>query len=225
MSSQVQDLFNRIAPVYDRLNDWLSLGSHRLWKKLAIQFAEVHAGETWLDLCCGSGDLAGLLAGRVGSSGQVIGVDFAVQQLTIARQRFPYANIQWRLGDALALDCGDGSLDGVMISYGLRNVMDISQCLGEVYRVLKPSGRMVVLDFHYPYSPAMKAFQQFYLENVVVPTARRFELEQEYAYIFPSLLKFPQGKTQEELARLVGFSRAVHYPIALEMMGILVAEK
>ncbi|MFN3926489.1 MAG: bifunctional demethylmenaquinone methyltransferase/2-methoxy-6-polyprenyl-1,4-benzoquinol methylase UbiE [Pseudanabaenaceae cyanobacterium] len=225
MSVALQNLFNRIAVVYDRLNDQLSLGNHRLWKKMAVKLAQPQVGQIWLDLCCGSGDIAGLLAKQVGTTGRVIGLDFAAQQLAIARQKFRDANICWQLGDALNLPFFDATFDGVIISYGLRNVDDINLCLREIYRVLKPNAKLVALDFHRPYNALMAHFQKFYLENIVVPTARKYQLAQEYAYILPSLEKFPQGKMQTALALQAGFQQAIHYPIAGEMMGVLIAVK
>ncbi len=88
-STEVQAIFNKIAPVYDQLNDLLSLGIHKTWKQMAVMWSEASYGSTCLDLCCGSGDLAWMLAKCVGSTGQVFGVDFSVEQLAIARNRQP----------------------------------------------------------------------------------------------------------------------------------------
>jgi len=227
-AKDIHSIFNRIAPVYDRLNDQLSLGSHRLWKKMAVRFAQPIQGEVWLDLCCGSGDIAGLLASKVAPTGKVFGVDFAESQLAIAQQKFPthiQQYIQWQAGDALNLQFPEAFFDGVTIAYGLRNVVDGRQCLQEVYRVLKAGGRAVILDFHLPYDFLWQKFLELYLSNIVVPTAKQYGMEQEYAYIFPSLLRFPQGKDQERIARSCGFGSAIHYAIAGGMMGILVLTK
>jgi demethylmenaquinone methyltransferase/2-methoxy-6-polyprenyl-1,4-benzoquinol methylase len=227
-AQDINSIFNRIAPIYDQLNDSLSLGSHRLWKKMALRFAEPSQGEVWLDLCCGSGDMAGLLAQKVAPTGRVIGVDFAESQLAIAKHKFPahvQQYIQWQVGDALSLQFASASFDGVTIAYGLRNVVDMHQCLREMYRVLKQGGRAVVLDFHLPDNYLWRQFQEFYLRNIVVPTAKLYGMEQEYAYIFPSLLRFPQGRAQEQLALNCGFASAMHYAIAGGMMGILVLTK
>ncbi len=227
-ADDINSIFNRIAPIYDRLNDSLSWGSHRIWKKMALRFAEPLPGEVWLDLCCGSGDMAGLLAQKVAPTGRVYGVDFAESQLAIAKGKFPahiHKYIHWQLGDALNVPFATATFDGVTIAYGLRNVVDMRQCLQEVYRVLKAGGRAVILDFHLPYNFLWRQFQQFYLSNIVVPTAKIYGMEQEYAYIFPSLLRFPQGRAQEQLALSCGFHSATHYAIAGGMMGILLLTK
>ncbi|MBW4521147.1 MAG: bifunctional demethylmenaquinone methyltransferase/2-methoxy-6-polyprenyl-1,4-benzoquinol methylase UbiE [Scytolyngbya sp. HA4215-MV1] len=228
-SDQIRTLFDRIAPVYDQLNDWLSLGQHRVWKQMTVQWSQAKPGDTCLDLCCGSGDLALMLAKIVGLSGHVIGADFAAAQLEIARQRseqcYPVPPIQWVEADALDLPFADQTFDAATMGYGLRNVVDIERSLKELYRVLRPGATVAILDLHRPSNPQFRAFQQWYLQMLVIPTARRFGLTEEYAYLSPSLDRFPRGQEQVRLAKQVGFVRATHYPIAGGTMGVLVATK
>lgn len=227
-SEQIRTIFDRIAPVYDQLNHWLSLGQHRIWKQMAVKWSQAKPGDTCLDVCCGSGDLAQMLAEQVGAGGQVFGVDFSSAQLAIARQRLQarYLDlpITWVEGDALNLPFPDQHFDAATMGYGLRNVMDIAGSVKELYRVLKPGARAAILDFNHPSSEWMRTFQQWYLDAIVVPTARQFGLTEEYAYIAPSLDRFPTGPEQVSLARKVGFS-ATHYPIAGGTMGVLVVQK
>jgi demethylphylloquinol methyltransferase len=228
-ASEIQEMFDRIAPVYDVLNDRLSFGQHRIWKMMAVKWSGANFGDTALDLCCGSGDLALMLAKRVGSNGKVSGLDFSCQQLTIAKSRDlaspTKAPIDWLEGDALNLPFADNYFDCATMGYGLRNVTDIALCLKELYRVLKPQAKAAILDFHLPDLPYLQSFQQWYLENFVVAAARDFGLEAEYAYINPSLARFPISREQVELATQAGFSSAVHYPLLGGMMGILVLTK
>ena len=227
-ASQIQTIFDRIAPVYDRLNDRLSFGQHRIWKLMAVKWSEAKPDDNALDVCCGSGDLALLLAKQVGNTGKVTGLDFACEQLAIAKQRqlikCPTVPIDWIEGDALALPFQDNQFDCATMGYGLRNVTDIPLSLQELWRVLKPGAKAAILDFHRP-SGYMQAFQQWYLANVVVPTARDLGMKEEYAYINPSLERFPLGTEQIELAKAAGFSQTVHYPLMGGMMGILVLTK
>jgi demethylmenaquinone methyltransferase/2-methoxy-6-polyprenyl-1,4-benzoquinol methylase len=227
-ASEIRDLFDRIAPVYDQLNNGLSLGQHRVWKRMAVKWSEPDAGDIGLDLCCGSGDLAQLLARQVGATGQVYGVDFSSALLAIAEQRiknqYPPLPIRWVEANALDLPFADNYFDAATMGYGLRNVTDIPRCLSELYRVLKPGAKAAILDFHRPKQPLMRAFQQWYLENAVVPAAERLGLTEEYAYIAPSLERFPTGREQVSLAQKAGFA-ATHYPIAGGMMGVLVVSK
>ena len=226
---KIKEIFDRIAPVYDQLNDRLSWGQHRIWKLMAVKWSEVKSGNHALDICCGSGDLALLLAKRVGNSGKVTGVDFASEQLAIAKQRqrikCPRATIDWLEGDALALPFGDNQFDCATMGYGLRNVSDISLSLQEVLRVLKPGAKAAILDFHRPDPGIMSGFQQWYLANIVVPTAEEMGLKEEYAYINPSIDRFACGTEQVKLSYAVGFSQAIHYPLMGGMMGILVLTK
>ncbi|NJK39585.1 MAG: bifunctional demethylmenaquinone methyltransferase/2-methoxy-6-polyprenyl-1,4-benzoquinol methylase UbiE [Oscillatoriales cyanobacterium RM2_1_1] len=226
----VQQIFNRIAPVYDQMNDGLSLGLHRVWKRMAVKWCQPFSGATALDLCCGSGDLARLLAQQVAPYGQVYGVDFSPAQLAIARGRelafsLPIAPLIWAEADVLALPFRDQTFDCATMGYGLRNVADISQSLRELHRVLKPGARAAILDFHRPGNPQLSRFQRWYLDTFVVPQARSQGLEAEYAYIFPSLEKFPIGSEQVEIAHESGFHRVTHYQIAGGMMGVLVVQK
>lgn len=227
-ASEIRDLFNRIAPVYDQLNNWLSLGQHRIWKLMTVKWSNPHPGSICLDLCCGSGDLAQLLARQVGSTGHVYGVDFSPALLAIAHQRvqnqYPPLSINWVEANALDLPFEDNYFHAATMAYGLRNVTNIPRCLSELHRVLKPGAKAAILDFHRPNEPIMRVFQQWYLETVVVPAAKQLGLTEEYAYIAPSLERFPTGREQVHLAQNAGFT-ATHYPIASGMMGVLVVTK
>lgn len=228
-SADIQAIFNQIAPVYDQLNDTLSLGLHRVWKQMTVSWCNPQLGDRGLDVCCGSGDLARLLARRVGPTGQVVGLDFSAAQLAIAQQRTAQGvqplPVQWIEGDALALPFEDNQFDAATMGYGLRNVVDIPASLGELHRVLKPGATIAILDFHRPDSQMLQTFQQWYLKNLVIPSAERFGLKDQYAYIVPSLERFPNGRSQVQLAKSAGFRTVTHYAIASGMMGVLVATK
>ena len=226
-SEKIKTIFNRIAPVYNQMNDWLSLGQHRIWKQMAVKWSNPSPGNICLDLCCGSGDLALLLAQQAGPSGSVFGVDFSREQLAVAASRdrpflTPSSPITWVESDALDLPFPDNYFDCATMGYGLRNVTDIPRSLQELHRVLKPGATAAILDLHRPNNSLMRSFQQFYLESLVVPIAQQFGMTQEYAYINPSLAKFPIGSEQVAIAHLAGFTNATHYPIAGAMMGVLV---
>ncbi|MEA5490059.1 MULTISPECIES: bifunctional demethylmenaquinone methyltransferase/2-methoxy-6-polyprenyl-1,4-benzoquinol methylase UbiE [Pseudanabaena] len=229
--TDIQQIFDRIAPVYDRFNDLLSLGQHRIWKKMALRWCEPQQGEKWLDLCCGSGDMTALVAQKVAPTGQVIGVDFSKELLAIAADKAKNYSpkiqkcLTWQQGNVLHLPFADNSFNGATLAYGLRNVASIPQCLSELHRVLQNGSKVAILDFHRPSDRLMQTFQDFYLAQVVVPLADRFEMTDEYAYIAPSLARFPIGSEQVKLAKAAGFSQAKHYAIANGMMGILVLQK
>ena len=228
-ASYIRSIFDRIAPVYDSLNDLLSLAQHRVWKLMAVKWINPKIGDTGLDLCCGSGDLAVMLARQVGSNGKVFGVDFSSQQLAQACQRvenyYPPLAIAWVEADVLHLPFEDNYFDCATMGYGLRNVIDIPACLVELHRVLKPGAKAAILDFHRPSNPTLQNFQQWYLDHIVVPAAQHFGLTEEYAYISPSLDRFPIGSEQVKLALQAGFTAATHYQLAAGMMGVLVITK
>lgn len=228
-AQEIQALFDRIAPVYDDFNQQLSWGLHQVWKQMTVDWSGAAPGHTCLDVCCGSGDLALLLARRVGPEGRVYGLDFSAAQLAIACQKatgkFGLASIEWVEGDALHLPFLEAQFDAATMAYGLRNLTDIPQGLQELCRVLKPGAKAAILDFHQPQSPWMRQFQQWYLDRIVVSTAERYGLTDEYAYISPSVDRFPAGREQVQLAKTAGFQDAVHYAIAGGLMGVLLVER
>ncbi|XP_038885206.1 2-phytyl-1,4-beta-naphthoquinone methyltransferase, chloroplastic [Benincasa hispida] len=230
-ASDRQALFNRIAPVYDTLNDLLSLGQHRIWKRMAVSWSGAKAGDCVLDLCCGSGDLAFLLSQKIGSVGKVTGLDFSREQLSIASSRQNslskpfYNNIEWVEGDALNLPFPDCSFDAITMGYGLRNVMDKRKALEEMLRVLKEGSKVSILDFNKTTQPTTAAIQEWMINNIVVPVASGYGLAEDYKYLSKSINEFSTGKELEELALEVGFSTSIHYEISGGLMGNLVASR
>lgn len=224
---EIQEMFDRISPVYDFLNDWLSLGLHRVWKLMAVKWTDLKPNSIALDLCCGSGDLTFLLRQQI-NQGKVIGIDFSRQLLTIARQKAQqkgYEDIEWIEGDVLSLPFADNSFDCITMGYGLRNLQDIPTCLKEIKRVLKPNGKAAILDFHQPDNEGIASLQKFYLDYVVLTMAQCFGKRDDYAYIYPSLQRFLKGHRQIQLAKTTGFSQQIHYPLLGGMMGVLVLTK
>ena len=148
-ANYIRDLFDRIAPVYDDLNESLSFGLHRVWKQMTVDWSGAQPGMNVLDVCCGSGDLALLLARQVGAQGRVTGADFAVEQLAIASQRAATkgytTRTTWVEADALSLPFEAEQFEALTMGYGLRNLIDIAQGLRELQRVLKPGAKAAIL--------------------------------------------------------------------------------
>ena len=225
----VEQLFDSVASRYDQLNDLLSLGLHRQWKRQLQCFLRPAPGETWLDLCCGTGDLALELARRVRPGGSVLGLDVAAAPLELARQRQsrqPWLNVVFQQGDALSTGLPDASADGIVMAYGLRNLADPAAGLKEMARLLKPGRRAGVLDFNRLATAGPAAdFQRFYLRRLVVPVASAAGLKKEYAYLEESLKGFPDGMAQERLALEAGFAEARHHTLVAGQMGMLLLQR
>ena len=226
----VRELFEAVAPSYDRLNDLLSLGGHRLWKRQAVAWLNPRPGQRLLDLCCGTGDGALLLAQKVRPGGQVLGLDAATAPLRLARQRAsaePWLPLRFEQGDALATGLAAGWADGALMAYGLRNLVDPALGLAELRRVLRAGGRAAVLDFNRPNPKGGQSevwaaqFQHFYLSRIVVPMASLVDLKDHYAYLETSLARFPTAQQQMELARQAGFAAVGYRPLAAGLMGFL----
>jgi demethylmenaquinone methyltransferase/2-methoxy-6-polyprenyl-1,4-benzoquinol methylase len=199
-SYRVRQLFSRIAGRYDLINDLQSFGMHRLWKRTLIRLAKIRVGETALDVCCGTGDLA---LGLAEGGARVVASDFTPEMLVQARERS--REIVWVQADALALPFPAESFDVVTVGYGLRNLSDFSLGIRELLRVVKPGGRLLILDFGKPANRLWRGFYFAYL-RVVVPV---FGLifcgdSAAYSYILESLEHYPAQEGVTALLKQTG---------------------
>ncbi len=223
----IEEMFNSISSRYDFLNDIFSFGLHRFWKRKLLEVLNPTFGEKWIDLCCGTGDMSILLARYMKSAKNITGLDSASQALLVARERSKkkYSSIEWINGDALQTNLASNEFDGLLMSYGLRNLSSSYEGLREALRILKPGGRAGILDFRSFEGGSIKGlFQKIYLSLYVVPIASLFGLGQEYSYIKKSLINFPSGKKQIHLALSAGFKKAEYKILAMGQMGILLLE-
>ena len=224
----VEQLFDAVAPRYDRLNDLLSLGLHRQWKRQLVRALRPRAGESWLDLCCGTGDLALEIARCVRPNGAVTGLDAAAAPLARAQerqQRQPWLPVRFVQGDALDTGLPAACADGAVMAYGLRNLQNPAAGLKELRRLLKPGGRAGILDFNrLDPDDADGRFQRFYLRRLVVPIAASFGLREHYAYLEESWRNFPEGGEQERMALTAGFAVARHRSLVAGQMGLLLLQ-
>lgn len=203
-AGRVRDLFGVIARRYDLINDLQSLGLHRAWKRRLARLARLGPGRRALDVCCGTGDVAFALAR---SGARVTGVDFSPAMLAVARERAGRraGEVEFLEGDALHLPFAKDSFDAVTISYGLRNLADFAAGLAEMRRVLRPGGRLLVLDFGKPANRLWRGLYFTYLRTVVPVFGRLFAGRAEaYAYILESLRHYPGQQDVAELMRSQG---------------------
>lgn len=152
MSAEVQKMFDQIAPTYDRANEVLSFGVHRLWRRTAIRLSGAKPGDQVLDCATGTGDLALAFKRTVGDAGHVVGTDFSAEMLVPAPAKAAAQglSLEWKQADAMDLPFPKAQFDVASISFGIRNVDDPVKCLEEMARVVKPGGRVVVLEFGQP---------------------------------------------------------------------------
>jgi len=225
-AEKVHLLFARIARRYDRINDLMSWGMHRRWKRRLASFTSPAPGEKALDLCCGTGDVARALASSAGGF-EVVGLDFTEEMLEIARRITPAGlSVSYRRGDALALPFPDGSFDIVTCAYGLRNLSDLDRGLREAWRVLRPGGRLAGLEFGRPSHPVLSALYFTYLRAALPAYGLLFFGDpQTYGYIFASVSRFPGQRELAERMRIAGFSTVDVHDLMGGAMGICVARK
>jgi demethylmenaquinone methyltransferase / 2-methoxy-6-polyprenyl-1,4-benzoquinol methylase len=191
----VRTMFDRIAPVYDLMNRAMTCGLDLRWRRLAAA-AAVLPGDAVLDAACGTGDLA--LAGLRAGAGSVTGLDFSPRMLERARRKAP--TITWVQGDLLALPFADKSFDAATIGFGIRNVADLELALREVRRVLRPGGRLAILEITRPRG-LLRPFFSLWFDRLVPLAGRLVPGGTAYAYLPESVRRFPGA---EELAELVG---------------------
>jgi demethylmenaquinone methyltransferase/2-methoxy-6-polyprenyl-1,4-benzoquinol methylase len=202
---QVRALFAAIAKRYDLINDVQSLGLHRYWKNQLIQQAAPQPQTLALDVCTGTGDIA-LRLQNTGAT--TVAVDFSLPMLGHAQQRTPTSShpIPWIAADALKLPFQDNIFDCVTIAYGLRNLPDFAGGLRELNRVAKPNGKLLILDFGKPTSPAWRTLYFAYLK-LVIPILGRLLCQNAdaYAYILESLKHYPDHQAIQQLLQSNGW--------------------
>ena len=208
-------MFDRIAGVYDLMNTAMTAGLHHGWRTRAADRAELSEGDSALDLCCGTGDLALELRARVGASGRVVGADFSERMLELANEKalergMPDVTFEW--ADALELPYSDASFDAVTVGFGVRNLADLDVGVGEMARVLRPGGRLVILEITQPQKPPLSTFFSLWFDRIV-PLLGRFAGDPEaYSYLPESVRSFPPPEGLAAIMDRAGFER-IRYTI------------
>ena len=196
--TQVRAMFDRIARVYDRMNSVMTAGMHHRWRERAADLAQVGPGARALDVATGTGDLAFELARRVGSSGKVVGSDFSAGMLALARSKAvaagsdpECASVSFEHGNAQSLPYADGEFDAATVGFGARNFSDLQLGLSEMTRVVRPGGKVVVLEITSPQRPPLSTFFELWFDHVVPALGRVAGDPQAYGYLPSSVRRFP----------------------------------
>jgi demethylmenaquinone methyltransferase/2-methoxy-6-polyprenyl-1,4-benzoquinol methylase len=213
----VRTMFDRIAPVYDAMNRLMSAGLDQRWRRITVE-AAVHDGDRVLDACCGTGDLA-IAAASVG--GRVTGLDFSDRMLDRAVRKSDA--IEWRRGDALDLPFGDESFDAVTVGFGVRNLEDLGRGLSEFRRVLRPGGRLAVLEITRPSGP-LAPFYRLWFDRLVPLIGRALPGGSAYTYLPASVRRFPGPAEFAELMRRAGFEPVAYRLFAGGIVALHVGE-
>jgi demethylmenaquinone methyltransferase/2-methoxy-6-polyprenyl-1,4-benzoquinol methylase len=194
-------MFDRIAPVYDVMNRVMTMGLDVRWRRLAAR-GVVRPGDEVLDAACGTGDFALASLRLLGSHGRVVGLDFSEAMLERARRKSQ--QVEWVRGDMLALPFEDASFDAATVGFGVRNVADLDLSLRELRRVLRPGGRLAILEITQPRGP-LRPFYSLWFDRAVPLLGKALPGGSAYAYLPASVKRFPRADELSEHMRAAGF--------------------
>ncbi|BCG62853.1 MAG: demethylmenaquinone methyltransferase/2-methoxy-6-polyprenyl-1,4-benzoquinol methylase [Methyloprofundus sp.] len=221
----VRGVFDSVASQYDVMNDLMSFGIHRIWKRVAVQLSNVREGEQVLDLAGGTGDLTTLFAKRVGKSGKIVLADINSEMLRTGRDRLidrglintvTYAQV-----NAECLPFEDNTFDCVCIAFGLRNVTDKDAALRSMMRVLKPGGRVIVLEFSHPTDKITEKVYDFYSFKLL-PKIGKFVAkdEESYRYLAESIRMHPKQDKLKEMMEEAGLERCEYFNMSQGVVAV-----
>ena len=222
---RVRGVFDSVAPRYDLMNDVMSGGLHRLWKRFTIAKSGLRPGQQALDVAAGSGDLALGLARRVGRTGRVLVTDINAAMLAAGRNRLLNAgiagNVQYVLADAEALPFADASFHCVTIGFGLRNVTDKDAALASLYRVLKPGGRLLVLEFSKAQLGPLAPLYELYSFQLLPRFGELLAGDAaSYRYLAESIRRHPDQETLKGMMERQGFERCEYYNLTAGVVAL-----
>lgn len=222
--------FNSVAQNYDMMNTLLSFGIHHIWKRIAVRMLELNREDRVLDVCGGTGDLAILAAGAVSSAGHVTLYDFSSAMINAGRLKKNNSSIRKRVqyiqGDAQQISFQDESFGAVMIGFGIRNVIDMKKAFKEMYRVLKPGGKMMCLEFSRPTSPLFRMLYDYYSFYIIPFLGKAITGSvQAYTHLPESIRTFPSPDELTDILNNIGFLHVTHKKLTNGIAVIHLAKK
>lgn len=209
---KVAEVFHSVAAKYDLMNDFMSMGIHRLWKRATIEQSGVRQGQAVLDLAGGTGDLTARFSVMVGSTGQVILADINDSMIKVGRSRLIdkglIGNIKYVQANAECLPFPENSFDCITIAFGLRNVTDKQAALESMFRVLKPAGRLMILEFSKPQAPGLAPFYDFYSFKILPKLGKAIADDPDsYQYLAESIRMHPDQEKLKDMMEQAGFEK------------------
>jgi len=224
-AAQVRGVFDSVAPRYDLMNDLMSLGVHHLWKRRTVTLAGVRNGQRVLDLAAGTGDLSERFAGLVGGEGEVVSTDINAAMLACGRERLAdlgvVGNIRYVQADAEALPFPANHFDCISIGFGLRNVTRKQRALEEMFRVSRPGGRALVLEFSHPASLPLRKAYDLYSFSVLPVLGRLVAGDADsYRYLAESIRMHPHQETLQAMMEQAGFERCEFFNLSGGIVAI-----
>ena len=210
---KVKGVFDSVSSNYDIMNDVMSMGVHRLWKRHTIELSGIRPGNVVLDLAGGTGDLTKAFAKRVGKTGRVVLADINESMVRVGRDRLINAgiagNVEYTITNAEALAFPDNTFDVCTIAFGLRNVTNKDKALEELYRVLKPGGQLMILEFSKVTQPILAKFYDFYSFNILPKMGKLIANDEDsYQYLAESIRMHPDQETLKKMMLDAGFDKA-----------------
>jgi demethylmenaquinone methyltransferase/2-methoxy-6-polyprenyl-1,4-benzoquinol methylase len=221
-AKRVGDVFKSVAPSYDVMNDLMSLGLHRAWKRFALEMSGVREGSRVLDVASGSGDLAAAFARRVGPTGEVWMTDINASMLGVGRDKLIDAGVfaPLALCDAEQLPFPADTFDCVSVAFGLRNMTHKDRALAEMTRVTRPGGRVIVLEFSKPWKPFSKAYDAYSFS--ILPALGKYIAKDEaaYRYLAESIRMHPDQETLKEMMQSAGLSGVDYFNLTAGVVAL-----
>jgi len=221
-AKRVGDVFKSVAPSYDVMNDLMSLGLHRVWKRFTLELSGVRAGSRVLDVASGSGDLARAFAKRAGPTGEVWMTDINAAMLAVGRDRMIDAGFfpPLALCDAEKLPFPDDTFDCVSVAFGLRNMTRKDRALAEMARVARPGGRVIVLEFSRPWKPLEKAYDAYSFS--ILPALGKYVAKDEaaYRYLAESIRMHPDQEALKAMMEAAGLMRVDYFNLTAGVVAL-----